>query len=338
MHCKMNKKTSFYTGAVFMLAAAVSGFAQLDPIFNDGKFHPIWNKKDLTNWKDHAPNWGTEFLGTDSASIVLDGKSASGGMTHLIFNKKVTNNMEARVVMRMPTKGGANAGFQFRSRCRSATGTLENSCGGSPWQVCGPQLDLGATYSGDIYNGCSGFYVTSTTASTPPTKVNNISTCRASSNFKSVDEWNTYLVRVMNDTAWTYINGVNCTKLYLKEASEKSTGPGLIALQYETPLKVEFKTVELRNLDADTNSVSTLSARSDASGFAVQGGKASVSFKIPVAGTYSVRIADMRGQVVKNQSGTGPVAHMNLPLGASGLYLAEIRSANGSFTTKFVAD
>lgn len=336
MQRKMNMNSAIAIGFGFLLATAVSGFAQLDPIFDDGQFHPIWNKKDLSNWKEHAPNWGMEFLGTDSASIVLDGKSANGGMTHLIFNKKVTNNMEAKVVMRMPTKGGANAGFQFRSRCRSATGTIENSCGGSPYQVCGPQLDLGATYSGDIYNGCSGFYITSTTPNAPPAKVNNIATCRASSNFKSVDEWNTYLVRVIDDTAWTFINGVNCTRLILKEASEKqATTPGIIALQYETALKVEFKTVELKNLDAKGT---TVSARSGASGFAVQGGLASVSFAIPVAGKYSVRIADMRGKVMRTFSGTGPVAHANLPLGASGLFLAEIRSPSGSFTTKFVAD
>lgn len=334
----MNKKSSLFTGVVFMLGAAASGFAQFDPIFNDGQFHPIWNKKDFSNWKDHSSNWGIGYPGTDSATIVLDGKPrpSGAGMTHLIYGKKISGNMEARFVMRMPTTGGANAGFQFRSRCRKATGTLENSCGGTPWEVCGPQADLGSSYSGDIYNGCTGFYITSSTQSAPPKKVNNLGTCRASTNFKSVAEWNEYRVRVFNDTAWTYINGVNCVKLFLESPTEKqATTQGLISLQYEHLLKVEFKDVELRNLDAVPTALST---RSGASGFAVRGAAASVSFKVPEAGKYSVRIADMRGKVVKTHSGTGPIAQANLPLGTSGLFLAEIRSPSGSFTTKFVAN
>jgi hypothetical protein len=336
----MNNKSSLYTGAVFILTIAVSGFAQWDPIFSDGKFHPIWNKKDLSNWKDHSTNWGTAYLGTDSAAIVLDSKSPPGGMTHLILNRKITGNMDARVVMRMPTRGGANAGFQFRSRCRSATGTLENSCGGTPWHVCGPQLDLGSTYSGDIYNGCSGFYVTSTTKSAPPKVINNLGVCRASTNFKSVQDWNEYRVRIFNDTAWTFINGVNCVKMFLESASEKqATTQGLISLQYETALKVEFKTVEMRNSDIDSSGPSVaLNALPSPSGFAVRGGAASVSFKVPEAGRYSVRIADMNGKVVKTHSGTGPVDLESLPLGTSGLFLAEIRSTSGAFRTKFVAD
>jgi hypothetical protein len=259
-------------------------------------------------------------------------------MTHLIYGRKVTGNMEARVVMRMPTTGGANAGFQWRSHCQSPTGTLENSCGGSPWILCGPQSDMGSSYSGDIYNGCKGFYVTSSTKSNPPKVVNNEAVCRATTNFKSVADWNVYGVRIYNDTAWTFLNGVNCTKLFLEDATEKSaTTQGLISLQYESQLKVEFRDVQIRNSDIDSGT-SALSSRPGVSGFAVQGGKASASFTVPVAGKYSVRITDVRGKAVRTQSGRGPVAHANLPLGASGLFLAEIRSASGSFTTKFVAD
>jgi hypothetical protein len=336
----MNNKTPFYTGAVFLLASAVSGFAQWDPEFKDGKFHSIWNKRDLSNWKDHSTNWGTEFLGTDSAAIVLDGKSHPGSMTHLIYGRRITGNMEGRVVMRMPTTGGANAGFQWRSHCQNATGTLENSCGGSPWVLCGPQSDMGASYSGDIYNGCKGFYITSSTKNNPPKVVNNEAVCRASTNFKSVANWNEYRVRIYNDTAWTYLNGVNCTRLLLEDPTEKSaTTQGLISLQYETQLKIEFKTVELRNADIDSATTSLgQSAPSIASGFSVRGGAGSVAFAVPVAGKYSIRIADLRGKVVKTQAGTGPVAQASLPLGASGLFLAEIRSVKGSFTTKFLAD
>jgi len=334
----MNKKTPYFIAAVFMLASAVSGFAQWDPEFKDGKFHPIWIKKDFSNWKDHSSNWGTEFLGTDSASIVLDGKSHPGGMTHLIYGRKITGNMEARVVMRMPTTGGANTGFQWRSHCQNPTGTLENSCGGSPWVLCGPQSDMGSSYSGDIYNGCRGFYITSSTKSNPPKVVNNEAVCRASTNFKSVANWNVYGLRIFNDTAWTSLNGVNCTKLLLEDATERSaTTQGLISLQYETQLKIEFKDVQIRNSDID--SVTTaLSGQPGVSGFAVRGGKASASISVPVAGNYTVRIADLRGKVVKIQSGRGPVANAGLTLGTSGLFLAEIRSPSGSFTTKFVAD
>ncbi|MEO6096487.1 MAG: family 16 glycoside hydrolase [Fibrobacteria bacterium] len=320
------------------LAFANVSFAQWDPEFMDGKFHPIWNKKDFTNWKAHSSNWGIGFPGTDSATIELDGKArpSGGGMTHLIYGKKITGNMEARVVARMPTTSGANTGFQWRSRCRKADGTLDNACGGSPWEVCGPQSDMGASYSGDIYNGCTGFYITSSTQNAPPKKINNLAACRASTNLKTVAVWNEYGVRIHNDTAWTSINGINCTRLLLEQASEKSaTTQGLISLQYESAMKVEFKTVELRNLDVVPNGLST---RPVASAFAVRGGVGSVSFAVPEAGKYSVRIADMRGKVVKTHSGTGPVAQANLPLGASGMYLAEIRSPSGAFTTKFIAD
>ncbi|MEO6097640.1 MAG: family 16 glycoside hydrolase [Fibrobacteria bacterium] len=337
MQTKIRSKMLRVAMITGVLSFANAGFAQWDPEFMDGQFHPIWNKKDFSNWKAHSSNWGIGFPGTDSATIELDGKSrpSGGGMTHLIYGRKITGNMEARVVMRMPTTGGANTGFQWRSRCRKADGTLDNACGGSPWEVCGPQSDMGASYSGDIFNGCKGFYITSGTANAPPKKVNNLGTCRASTNLKSVADWNEYGVRIFNDTAWTSINGVNCTKLYLEDPTEKSaTTPGLISLQYESVMKIEFKTVELKCLGCVTG----LSTRPVASAFAVRGGVGSVSFAVPVAGKYSVRIADMRGKVMKTHSGTGPVAQTNLPLGTAGLFLAEIRSANGSFTSKFVAD
>jgi hypothetical protein len=113
--------------------------------------------------------------------------------------------------------------------------------------------------------------------------------------------------------------------------------PGLFALHYETVMKLEFKDLELRNLDADTSTVG-LSTQPAASGFAVRGAAASVLYRVRIAGTYSVRIADMRGKVVKTHSGMGPVAQARLSLGASGLFLAEIRSPGGIFTAKFLAD
>ncbi|MEO6097813.1 MAG: family 16 glycoside hydrolase [Fibrobacteria bacterium] len=341
----MNGKASLYSVAVFVLTAAISGFAQWDPIFWDGKFHPIWNKQDFSNWMEHSSNWGTQDLGTDSAAIVLDAKSHRGNMTHMIYNRKISGNMEARVVMRMPTTGGARAGFLFRSRCRSAIGTLENSCGGSPWEVCGPQMSFGSSYSGEIANSCKGFWdppegtVTGGTASAPPKLINNLAVCRESTDLFSVQHWNEYRVRVFNDTAWTFINGVMCAKLFLDDTTEtQATTPGLISLKYESTLKIEFKDVELRNSDIDSTTVSARSRHPGASGFAIQGAPASVFYKVPVAGKYSLRIADMRGKLVKIHSGTGPVAHANLPLGTSGLFLAEIRSPGCSFTTKFVAD
>ncbi|GEM_PF-5178872 len=341
----MSNKTSHVKiasiASVIGLAAAAT-FAQLDPVFNDGQFHPLWNKKDLTNWKEHAPNWKTEYVGTDTAAIFTDGLSHPGSMTHLIYGKKVTNNMELRAVMRMPATGGANAGFQFRSRCESPTGTLDNSCGGSPWIACGPQMDMGATYSGDIYNGCSGAYVNNNTVSQPPAIVNNTPSCRATSNFKGVDQWNTYLIRIQNDTAWTFLNGVSCSKYYLTAATDRqATTQGLISLQYETQLKVEFRSVELKNLDAKPTSVSPASgdaAQTLRAAYGLAGGKAAVSFSIPDRGRFSVKVADIGGKAVKTIQGVGPIDRQSLSLQASGLFMVEIKSERGTLTQRIIAD
>jgi hypothetical protein len=343
----MHNRTSVRTllaALAFAALAAPAAFAQLDPVFDDGQFHPIWNKKDLSNWKEHSSNWRTEYVGTDTASIYTDGLAHPGSMTHMIYGKKVTNNMELRAVMRMPATGGANAGFQFRSRCESPTGTLDNSCGGSPWIACGPQMDMGATYSGDIYNGCSGAYVNNNTVSKAPTIVNNTPSCRASSNFKGVDQWNTYLIRILNDTAWTFLNGVNCSKYYLTAATDRqATSQGLISLQYETQLKVEFRSVELKNLDAKPVAIGNAAdpgriAWALRAGDGLRGGKHALSYSIPDAGAYSIKVADLRGQVIRSEQGAGPVDRRDLDLGASGLFLVEIRSARGALAKRILAD
>ena len=341
MHNHTSTKKLF-AGLAFLALAGTGAFAQLDPVFDDGQFHPIWNKKDLTNWKEHSTNWRTEYVGTDSAAIYLDGLSHPGSMTHLIYGKKVTNNMELRAVMRMPATGGANAGFQFRSRCESPTGILDNSCGGTPWIACGPQMDMGATYSGDIYNGCSGAYVNNNTVSQPPNIVNNTPSCRATSNFKGVDQWNTYLIRVKNDTAWTFLNGVSCSKYYLTAATDRqATSQGLISLQYETQLKVEFRSVELKNLDAKPTAVSPATgdgAQTLRAAYGLAGGKTSVSFSIPDQGRYTVKVADIGGKVVKTIQGAGPVDRQSLSLEASGLFMVEIKSGRGTLTQRIIAD
>ncbi len=332
------KITALLTLAILALGT-VPGFAQLGPTFKYKKYYPLWNHKDLSEFMEHSSNWKVKYPNTDTATIYTDGLSHPGSMTHLIYSKKVTNNMEFRASVRMPKTGGANAGMQFRSRCENPAGTLTNNCGGTPWSACGPQADMGDSYSGDIYNGCSGAYINQQTTSQPPRIVNTISTCRAASNFKGVDQWNLMMVRILNDTAMVFINGVSCSKLYLSDPKDQqATTQGLMSLQYENLMVVEWKNLELMNLDGVDSVTTSVAAKTPTKAdYELRGGKSSLSFVIPNPGDFSAQVSDVHGKIVKSVQGMGP-SSQSLDLRASGLFFVRIESALGKSLHRVLVD
>ncbi len=324
-----------------LMVGMATSFAQLPTTFKyKDRFTQWWNHHDLTEFMEHSSNWKIKYPDTDSATIYTDGLSHPGGMTHLIYKFRVANNIEWRATVRMPKIGGANSGMQFRSRCESATGTLLNNCSGTPWVACGPQADLGDSYSGDIYNGCSGAYINQQTVTSFPNKVNTISTCRAASNFTDVTQWHEMKIRIFNDTAYTYINGKVCSHYLLTAASDKqATTQGLLSLQYESQMIVEFRKLELKNLDGIDSVPTNTMKRLDAANLAYQlkGEKSFISFAIPEAGPFFVQVRDLHGKVVKTLQGVGPSSH-SLSLGGSGLFFVKIESGLGTQLKKILVD
>ena len=328
------KNKLIHVGLLVTLSlGTIPGFAQSTLDFKYKKFYPLWNKKDLTDFIDHSDNWKVKYPNTDSATIYTDGNGHPGSMTHLIWKKSFNNNMELKATVRMPTSGGANAGIQFRSRCENPSGTLANNCNGQPWAACGPQADMGDSYTGDIYNGCSGAYINQGTQSQPPTKVNTISTCRAASNFKGVDSWNDMLIRIINDTATVLLNNVPCSKLYLSDPNDqKATSKGLISLQYENLMVVEWKNIQLKNLEGTDSIPTSINAPHTAltnKDYQLSGGKSAIGFSIPTSGQFSAKVTDVHGKQIKSIQGNGPISE-SINVGTSGLYLVQFESTLGS--------
>jgi hypothetical protein len=286
----------------------------------------------LSDWQTRSSNWSLAYGGTDSAAIVTDNQAHPGSMTHLIYKYSTSRNMEIRFSFKMSATGGANAGFQFRSRCQNASGNLANNCGGSPWILCGPQMDLGQSYAGDIYNGCSGAYVNSGTASNPPNVVNNNPTCKTGLN---ITVWNNYRFRIFNDTAWTYRNDVLCSKYKMTASTDVAASTaGMISLQYETISRAEWRGIEIKNLSQPVTLV-----QSGARGFnipSLEGGRMSLVYTVAESGNYSLEVADVRGSVVRSARGVGPVAGKILPLDRSGAFIVKIRTPNGVSSGKVV--
>ena len=335
----MKTKTSLSLATFGLLLMATSGFSAIpDSIWkNDTLYHDLWNRTNLdtnTFWP-HTGNWGVANAGTDSAMITTDGLAHSGdpGWTNLVwkFQADPTQaNIELRFTYRMTTSPSGNTGFNMRGFCGS--GTLANLCGGPSqgYRVFGPQMDLGPTYTGNVYN--SG----NTTLATAPAACHLNTT-----NFMDLS------YKISNDTIYMsyFPNGfanpstkIACTTYKLTNANHvAATSPGLIALQYETVKASQFKNIKIRNLDGVGGGTSAINGAGKSLSSRVKGGMRTVEFSIPTTGRYSVQISDLRGLVVRSVSGMGPVNNQVLALGRAGIYFVRVFSPGETSTKKVFA-
>ncbi len=321
------KKTTLFSGAIAgLLLMAVSGFSAIpDSVWkNDTLFHDMWNKKtlDTSTFWPHTNNWSVTYPGTDSAMIATDGLAHTGdpGWTNLVWKWQASpaqKNVELRFQYRMAASPSGNSGFNMRGYCGS--GTIATLCGGASqgYRVFGPQIDLGPTYTGNLYYSGSSTYATAVAA------------CHLNTtNFMDLS----YLIR--NDTVQMsyYPNGFSgtrtlCSTYKLTAANDvAATSPGLIALQYETVKVDQFRRIQIRNLDGVGGGTAIKNIHSGNISNVVNGGKAGLSFSILESGTYSVKITELNGKTVRNIQGMGPVSNQNVSLGHSGIFIVKMTS------------
>ena len=333
----MKNKTTFL-GITALLLTAVSGFASIPSTIwhtNDTtSYFDMWNKSNLDTsffW-EHSANWGVQSPGTDSAMITTDGAAHPSNWTNLVWKWQADSSQKdfvIRFTWRMISPSG-NSGFNIRGFCRTGQ-TIATLCGGASqgYQVWGPQIDLGPTYTGDIWNSGIG-------GNLGPTAPNACAVATAT--FQDME------MVMRNDTLSTYYypNGFSaanptfCTRSALTDSrTTAATTPGLFALQYETTRISQFKNIKIRNLKATATAIHSVGKSHLSS---VTGGRGAVEFSIPISGRYSVQISDIKGAVVKNLQGTGPVAHQKMALSQAGVYFVRISSSHETFTKKILAD
>ncbi len=325
------KTTTLLRSALFgLLLMTASGFSAIpDSIWkNDTLYHDLWNKTSLdtnTFWP-HNANWGVANAGTDSAMITTDGLAHAGdpGWTNLTWKFQASPeqaNVELRFSWRMTSTPSGNSGFNMRGFCGS--GTIANLCGGPSqgYRVFGPQMDLGPTYTGNVYN--SG----NTTLATAPAACHLNTT-----NFMDLS------YKISNDTIYMsyYPNGfagtrTPCTTYKLTNASHvAATSPGLIALQYETVEVSQFKNIKIRNLDGVGGGPSGIRGLNQKLlKRELRGDRGALVFGVAEKGAVSVQVMDVRGTLVKSFSGEGPLSQQRLTVGRSGLFIVKIASFEG---------
>ncbi len=334
----MNNRTALKSALLGLLMGITPVFSTIPGTVwhtNDTSFFNMWNKTNLDTsyfWP-HASNWGVKYPGTDSAMITTDGLAQTApGWNNLVWKwqtNPVQKNFEIQFSYHMVANPNGNSGFNARGHCGS--GSVANLCGGAAegYKVFGPQIDLGPTYTGDVWNSGNNRYATA------------ISACKLTGTL-----WQDLGYRVSNDTAYMlyYPNGFavkttmkECSKYKFTEATDVAqTSPGLIAIQYETTLKLEFKNIKMRNLDAIQQVVGTNQVHSSAYS-TVSGGLHAVSFSVPKAGKFSVKVTGIDGRILKTMNGIGPVANFEIPLGQSGLYIVTLSNAKESYVRKVYA-
>lgn len=335
----MSKRASFNLAVAGVLLGVSAGFSTIPGTVwhtDDTGFVDMWNKTDLGTeffWP-HSGNWSVKNPGTADAMITTDGGAKqpaglTGGWTNLVWawqSDKDQKNFEIHFSYHMVANPSGNTGFNLHGHC--ATGTLANNCGGptAGYRVFGPQIDLGPTYTGDVWNSGSARYATGSEA------------CK----LKGTD-WQDLEYRISNDTAYMnfYPNGfaakskIACSSYHLTQATDvTATTPGLIAIQYETSVKSEFKNIQMRNLDAVQKATSLRhSLATKVLSSSVNGGSA-ISYSVQDPGDFSLVVRDIAGNMEKSIRGSGPVSNQILTLGKSGIFIVKVASSKGASVQK----
>ena len=315
--------------ALLTTLLALPALAQ-NPAIPAGPWKELFNKKDFTGWNQQGnPPW----------SIANGIISAKGGSTKtfLIWPEAI-KDAEIEVKYKLSTTN-ANSGIQVRSHCLDKTKSLP-TCGGT-YQVCGPQLDVADAYSGRLFEECAAFL---------QFDGQNIDNCRRT---LKVGEWTTATTRMDGPKIQVWLNGVYCLEYNFTNAEH--LGAGIFAIQSHPPFDlIEWDYIRMRKLnvlgctnpkatnynpeatkDDGSCTVTTLTGGMSREpdtwqgNVSVSGSK--VSFAIPSAGAYRVRLLDVNGAVAGRASGNGPVAEGSLKLDRPGIYFLEI-DAGGMHT------
>ena len=349
LHVKTKSSILHRSFIGYMIAGTLSVHAALpiDTVFNDTLWHWVFSDStdahkptrstDLGAWLPQftGGNFSVRYPNTDSVEITTDGTTPKGAANAFLTYPYKLVNFSAEVQLRMPATSGTNSGLQWRSWCFtntppafSGTDDLSTNCG-STHRVCGPQMDMGQTYDGDMYNTCTGVMLNSGSGVGSNTYgtalVANSTGCRTT--IKTTPAFNKLRIRVRNDTAATYLNDSLCNRIVLTAAGiTAATTKGIFAWQYETAVRVEWKNVKVKNLDVPTSSAIREMGMSREPSHFLHGGNAALSFSILESGAYSVKITELNGKTVKEIQGMGPVSNQNVSLGRAGIFIVKMTS------------
>lgn len=311
------------TLTVAVLLGAFSGFAQT-PAIPTGPWKDLFNKKDLTGWNSVGnPPWNVV-----DGVLQMKGGSAK---TYLIWPEPI-KDMELEVTYKLST-ANANSGIQVRSQCADKSKTLP-TCGGT-YVVCGPQLDVAQAYSGRLFEECAAFL-----KQDGP----DIDNCRRS---LKVGDWTTTTARVEGSKISIWLNGTFCLD-YTFTNTEHLNG-SIFALQSHPPFDlIEWKSIRIRKLnvpgctdvkatnfnpeatndDGSCQLPTSLTSAPAWSAYAASAASGSVvTYSIPGAGRYSLRLLDVNGALVGQARGDGPVANAKMALPRPGIYFLEMNAA-----------
>jgi len=323
----MKKSTSFKFAAFGLLLGAASSFATIPATVwhtNDTNYFDMWNKTNLdtTFFWPHASNWGVRYPGTDSAMITTDGLAQTAPSWNNLVWKWQSDpsqaNFELRFSYHMVANPSGNSGFNTRGHC--GAGTIATQCGGAAqgYKVFGPQIDLGPTYTGDVWNSGAARYAT------------GISACKLTGT-----AWQDLATRISRDTVYElyYPSGFNgprtvCASYFYTAATDvAATSPGLIALQYETTLRIEFKNIQIRNL----NAVPVALNAGEIQVFShIAGGIKSITYSVLEAGAYAIQVTDFAGKTVQSIRGNGPVSNQSVQMDKPGVYIVKMSAQKQS--------
>jgi hypothetical protein len=294
------------------------------PAIPTGPWKDLFNKKDLTGWSQQGnPPW----------SVVNGVLQTKGGSTktYLIWPEPI-KDLELEITYKLSTTN-ANSGIQVRSHCSDKTKTLPN-CGGS-YVVCGPQLDVAQSYSGRLFEECAAFL---------QFDGQNIDNCRRT---LKVGEWTTTTARLEGAKISLWLNGTFCLD-YTFTNAEHLDG-NIFAIQSHPPFDlIEWQSIKIRKLNVSgcTNPKATnynaeatkddgsckmptgltSMERKEWKGSVAMSGS-TVTYDIPEAGEYRVRLLDVNGAVAGRAAGNGPVVAGELRLDRPGIYFLEVDAA-----------
>lgn len=210
--------------AFFLLTGSFS-LAQVDTAW-------VWlfNGEDLTGWTYRTENWfvqqGSDADDNDEMEITQQGPISSNSF--LVLDTEPEDYiLEAEIKNHQ-----WNSGIQFRSYVK----------GSVPYELCGPQADVGQNWSGKIWGECFGLLQDRSAA------------CAADANAR-VGLWNHHRVQVIGTTYSYWVNNILCVEDFEHPTPSQQRVPGKIGFQFHTPgigsNRSDFKGIKIMVLKGD---------------------------------------------------------------------------------------
>jgi hypothetical protein len=183
---------------------------------DEAGFVPLFDGKTLAGWAGDDDLWKAE-------EGMIVGDSAGIKQNEFLATKKSYGDFELRLEFRL-RRGEGNSGIQFRSK------RVPDSS-----EVSGYQADIGEKYWGCLYDESRRNKV----LVQAPAKLEQA---------LHKEDWNTYLIRAVEDRITLVLNGV--TTVDYRESDAEISREGIIALQVHAggPLRVEFRKLRIKEL------------------------------------------------------------------------------------------